>query len=75
MAIVNKLDRSDLEHASNHTNVKGTYSIVIDQAGHKFLQIDTYGSSSRKILDEKSQSMRFSTEAIEQLKKIIKDEF
>ena len=71
MAIVRKLERLDLDRDSKHTEVSATYSIVEDQKGEKYLQIDTYGSAFRKIPGKKSQSIRFSPEAIKQLKSII----
>jgi len=75
MAIVRKLEPHTLEFNSNHTEVDCTYSIVEDTSGEKFLQIDTYGSKKRKIPGKKSQSIRFSPEAIEQLKMIIDERF
>ncbi len=39
------------------------------------LQIDTYGSESRKIPGKVSQSIRFSPEALKQLSKIIRENF
>ena len=74
MAIVRKLERVDLERDSKHTEVDCTYSIV-ETDGKKYLQIDTYGSSSRKIPGKKSQSIRFSPEALKQLKTILRDRF
>ena len=74
MAIVRKLERVDLERDSKHTEVDCTYSIV-ETNGKKYLQIDTYGSSSRKIPGKKSQSIRFSPEAIEHLKLILMKQF
>ena len=71
MAIVRKLTQVQLEKESKHTEVDCTYSIVESNDGTKYLQIDTYGSASRKIPNKKSQSIRFSPEAILQLKKII----
>lgn len=73
MAIVRKLERITLEHDSRHTEVNSTYSIVQDDDGRS-LQIDTYGSAYRKMPDKKSQSIRFSPEAIEQLRRILSDE-
>jgi hypothetical protein len=73
MAIVRKLDRITLEHDSRHSEVKCTYSIIQDDSGRS-LQIDTYGSAHRKILDKKSQSIRFSPEAIAKLRDILSKE-
>ncbi|MDQ8209305.1 hypothetical protein QEH52_17390 [Coraliomargarita sp. SDUM461003] len=71
MALINKLIHQALERDSKHTEVDCTYSFVVDDNGKQQLQIDTYGSSDRKILGKKSQSIRFSPEAIEQLKQIL----
>jgi hypothetical protein len=74
MAIVRKLKRITLEHGSSHSEANCTYSIIQDDNG-KSLQIDTYGSAYRKMPDKKSQSIRFSPEAIAQLRQILSDEF
>jgi hypothetical protein len=73
MAIVRKLERITLERGSSHTEVNCTYSIIQDRDG-KSLQIDTYGSANRKMPDKKSQSIRFSPEAIAQLREILSKE-
>jgi hypothetical protein len=73
MAIVRKLARITLEQGSSHTEVNGTYSIIQGDDG-KSLQIDTYGSAHRKMPDKKSQSIRFSPEALEQLRRILSEE-
>lgn len=75
MAIVRKLDPLTLEKDSKHSEVDCTYSIVTDNQGKKFLQIDTYGSATRKIPGKKSQSIRFSPSAIKQLRNILNKEF
>lgn len=74
MAIIRKLEPATLERDSRHTEVDCTYTIVTDTQGEKSLQIDTYGSAARKIPGKKSQSIRFSPEAIEQLKQILESE-
>ena len=75
MAIVRKLESIQLDRDSKHSEVDCTYSVVEDEKGNKYLQIDTYGSKTRKIPGKKSQSIRFSPEAIEQLKEILKRNF
>lgn len=75
MAIVRKLEHITLEHESPHSEVNGTYSLIRGDDGRKSLQIDTYGSAHRKMPDKKSQSIRFSPEAIAQLRKILSEEF
>ncbi|MBJ6802716.1 hypothetical protein [Geomonas propionica] len=69
MAIVTKITRQSLERESKHTVVDCTYD-VIEVEGKRYLQLDTYGSAQREINGKKSQSIRLSPEAIEQLKKI-----
>ena len=64
MAIVRKLDPIQLDRDSKHSEVDCTYSVIEDDKGNKYLQIDTYGSKTRKIPGKKSQSIRFSPEAI-----------
>jgi hypothetical protein len=75
MAIVRKLTRITLERGTSHTEAKDcTYSIIQDDHGRKALQIDTYGSANRKMLGKKSQSLRFTPEAINQLRRILSEE-
>ncbi|MFC1857515.1 methionyl-tRNA formyltransferase, partial [Thermodesulfobacteriota bacterium] len=71
MAIVRRLDPIKLDRDSKHSEVDCTYSIVEDDKENKYLQIDTYGSKTRKIPGKKSQSIRFDSGAIRQLKTII----
>jgi len=75
MAIVRSLQPLVLERDSKHSEVKCTFSVVTDAQGEKHLQIDTYGSSQRQLLDKKSQSIRFTREAIRQLKTILAEHF
>ncbi len=60
MALVDKLIHQPLERDSSHKEVECTYNIVIDQNDEKFIQLDTYGSRSRKMPGKKSQSLRLS---------------
>ncbi len=73
MAIVRRLDHLVLVRDALHKDVDCTYSVVRDEQGKRCLQLDTYGSRERKMPGKKSQSIRFSPEAIEQLKNILAD--
>ncbi len=75
LAIVRRLEPSALEKHTPHTEVDCTYSIVHDDHGNGYLQIDTYGSKARQIPGKKSQSIRFAPEAIEQLKRLLSKHF
>lgn len=71
MAIVRKMEPLSLERDSSHSEVNATYTVVKDVNGENYLQVDTYGSASRQEKGKKSQSIRFSPEAIQQLKSIL----
>ena len=71
MALVTNITQLTLQTNSQHTNVDCTYDIVTDPQGNRYLQLDTYGSPSRQIAGKKSQSIRLSQQAIQQLKSII----
>ena len=71
MAIVRHIEEQPLQIEAGHSETQCTYSIVKDKEGTKYLQIDTYGSSERKIKGKKSQSIRFSPEALAELKGIL----
>ena len=72
MAVVNKITHQALERDSKHSEVECTYDIVTDKDGRRYLQLDTYGSKERQIKGKKSQSIRLSQAAIEELKSILK---
>ena len=71
MALVTKISHQTLQTNSKHTTVDCTYDIVMDSQGIKYLQLDTYGSPGREIPGKKSQSIRLSPQAIQELKNII----
>ena len=71
MAIVRRLEHFVLERDAQHSEAEATYSIVLDDDGRQILQIDTYGSRERQFLGKKSQSIRFTREAMAQLKQIL----
>lgn len=70
MAIVRSLKRLNMVRPSKHTEVNATYTLIPSEDG-PFLQIDTYGSARRRLRGKKSQSIRFSPEALVQLSEII----
>jgi hypothetical protein len=75
MAIVRHLEEHALQIEAIHTETECTYSLVKDRDGNRYLQIDTYGSSGRKIEGKKSQSIRFAPEAVAELRQIIQRHF
>ena len=75
MAIVRHLGQLTLERDSRHSEADCTYTIVTDEQGEKYLQVDTYGSATRQFEGKKSQSIRFAPEAIAELKAILAANF
>ena len=75
MAIIRKLEFLSLEKDTPHSEAEGTYSIIHDDHGRRYLQIDTYGSKTRQIPGKKSQSIRFAPEAVNQLKRLLAEKF
>jgi hypothetical protein len=73
MALVDKLERIRIDRNAPHEEVECTYSIILGDRGEKLLQIDTYGSRLRQMPGKKSQSIRFTREAMDQLRKILAD--
>jgi hypothetical protein len=75
MAIVRRLEKCQPSVEAKHSETEGTYAIVQDVNGTRYLQVDTYGSCERKMAGKKSQSIRFAPDAIAQLSEIIRLEF
>ncbi len=72
MALIKKLNSIKMDRNSVHGTVDATYSSFQDKSGVKYLQIDTYGSRTRKIPGKKSQSIQLGPEAQRQLKDILR---
>jgi hypothetical protein len=73
MALIRKLEPMTMDSNRVHEPVDCTYTTFTDETGSKYLQIDTYGSSSRKIKGKKSQSLQFNEKSLKELKGIIED--
>jgi hypothetical protein len=70
-ALLTQLAEGYKSNESVHKEIEGSYFIMTARNGKKYLQIDTYWSDEREIPGKISQSIQFSLEAIEQLKKIL----
>jgi hypothetical protein len=75
MALIKKLKEQTLDRDVPHREVECTYSVIHDDDGRSYLQIDTYGSAERQMPGKKSQSLRLSPQAIDQLRQILADRF
>ena len=66
MATIRKLDLKVPERSGKQGDAK--CSIILgDLDGEKFLQLDSYGSADRKFVGKRSQSMRLTKDAFDQL--------
>ena len=72
MALIKNIKHLKLEKLVNHSDAECTFD-VLEERGQKFLQLDTYGSSDRQFQGKKSQSIRFTPEALLVLKQIIQN--
>ena len=63
------------DRCSRHSTVECTSTLFTDDAGIKYLQLDTDGSKTRKIPGKVSQSLQFSPESLGQLRDPIDREF
>ena len=71
MALIQSIYEKPLHSHAKHSEVECSYTIVTDDQGQRYLQLDTYGSTQRAIPGKKSQSLRFSPDALAALKAII----
>ena len=70
MALLGKLEKVTMDKNRVHVEIDGTYSIF-QEAGETYLQIDTYGSRSRKIPGKKSQTLQFGPQGLRILRNIL----
>lgn len=75
MALVKDLKSTSKERQAVHEETECLYSHFQDGEGRKYLQLDTYGSKTRKMPQKVSQSVQFDREAAFQLKRIIEELF
>ena len=75
MALVTSLEHLPKDRQSVHAPTTCTYTVVTDGSGHRFLQLDTYGSEERQIRGKISQSIQFDETAARQLRDLISATF
>ena len=66
MTMVRKFEINVPNRVSTQTESEATVALI-DLDGEKFVQIDSVGSKDRKFVGKRSQSMRLSKTAFEQL--------
>lgn len=76
MALIkkDKFDRIQKQKNSIHDETYCTYTIFVEES-QKYFQLDTYGSSNRKIPDKVSQSIQLDKQSAAKLVELLKTEF
>lgn len=74
MALVSSLERIRKDRQTVHKPTR-CLSSVFEEAGKRYLQLDTYGSDDREHPEKVSQSLQFDEQAASQLLKLIRDTF
>ena len=69
MTTVRKFELKVPERVSKQTDSRATIALI-DFDGEKFVQLDSVGSMDRKFVGKRSQSMRLSKDAFDQLVRI-----
>ena len=63
------------ERNSLHSDAESTYTVFSDDAGNRYLQIDTYGSKERKLIGKVSQSIQLDQRGAYALRALIDKAF
>jgi hypothetical protein len=75
MALVRVIERVDKERQTIHSEVSCCASIVADDEGRKYVQLDTFGSTTRAIPGKVSQSMQFNEGSARVLIELLEEAF
>lgn len=75
MALVRDFDELIKERNQVHGEAKATYTAFRSEDGQIYFQIDTYGSTGRKITGKQSQAFQVDETAARKLVELLKAEF
>jgi len=70
MARIESLEEKEAHRTRLHDPVEATFHVFLVD-GQTVLQIDTYGSNSRKLTGQMSQSIQFGNEGIAALRAVL----
>ena len=74
MALVKRFGKLEGERHQLHDEVEARYA-VFERDGRSFVQINTYGRSTREVPDKVSQSIQLDRDGAEQLVAILRKQF
>lgn len=75
MALVRQITPIVKERQTLHAETACCSSVLIDDRGNRFIQLDTYGSKTRKLEGKVSQAIQFDEQAAKELKLPIEQTF
>ena len=75
MATVRKFEVEEMNNAQPHDEVERAVVRLVDCGKERFIQIDTYGRSSREVPGKLSQTTRLDRAAFEKLVELGKKHF
>lgn len=74
MALISRFMPKRMDRNSIHDPIEATYTIF-ENDGRSFLQIDSYGRTTRELPGKKSQSIQLDKNGAEELMQILKSAF
>jgi hypothetical protein len=74
MALIERFVKKDMDRNSIHEGIEATYT-VFERDGRSFMQIDSYGRSTRETPGKKSQSIQLDRKAGLELIELLKQAF
>jgi hypothetical protein len=76
MAIVTNVERGNDGEKAHPTTVRRCVAFIVDgRDGKRYIEVDTYGSTSRMTPDQPSQMTQFNEQAAMQFKNLIEEAF
>lgn len=75
MALITRFEKVEKERNSVHAPVECGYLTFTGSDGARYLQLETYGSSERKLRDKVSQSIQLDESAAAELRRILDSAF
>lgn len=75
MALVKKIERSDRSSGKVHAETFCEATVFRASAGDLYLQLDTYGSATRKMPNKVSQSLQLNRDGARVLKALLESAF
>lgn len=75
MALIQRMELLPPERPKVHAPTRCTFFTFDGDDGQRYLQLDTYGSSTRKYVDKVSQQMQFNRESAIQLMAALRECF